>query len=337
MTTPKIDNELYCGLTAAAERMGLSIELAEGKGKGSTQPLQLQLRYGDHSLHSSAVMLRGISSATLAELDAIAAKQQILLTDYVTPQLAEKLRSRNIGFIDSAGNAWLQQPPLLIWIKGERAAQAIKGLQPAARAFRAAGLHVIFALLRRPELVSHSQRELARLIGVAHGTVGTVMSELQESGFIVEGDNKRRQLDNMRQLLEQWAAAYTEALRPKLLLGRYRAPSNDWWEKIDAAQYGVQLGGESAAALLTEDLHPTVTTFYTDKLPAALIADYQLQADPAGDVEIRQRFWNFEQVWNYPALVPPVLIYADLLATGEARYAEAAQIIYKEYLARVIG
>jgi hypothetical protein len=34
-------------------------------------------------------------------------------------------------------------------------------------------------------------------------------------------------------------------------------------------------------------------------------------------------------------LVPPVLIYADLLAAGDARCIEAAERIYKVHLARL--
>ncbi len=35
-------------------------------------------------------------------------------------------------------------------------------------------------------------------------------------------------------------------------------------------------------------------------------------------------------------LVPPLLIYADLMATGDARVIEAAEIIYDNYLTRLI-
>lgn len=335
MRTHNMDRALLGELTAAAERLGIDVAITSNKGSNKT--LQLRLRYGPHELNSKAHVVYGVCNASLGDAKALAERNHILLTDYVAPQLAEELRSRDINFIDSAGNAYLQRPPLLIWIKGQRAPASLKNTQSSARAFRAAGLHVIFALLRRPELVSHSQRELARLLRVAHGTVGTVMKELQGSGFIVEGEKRSRQLVNMRTLLEQWTEAYIKLLRPKMLLGRYRAPSEDWWENIDAHAYGVQLGGESAAALLTEELNPAVTTFYTDKLPVKLIAEHQLQPDAEGNIEIRQRFWSFEQVWNYSALVPPVLIYADLLATGEARCKEAAQAIDAEYMARVIG
>jgi hypothetical protein len=81
-------------------------------------------------------------------------------------------------------------------------------------------------------------------------------------------------------------------------------------------------------------LRPGVATLYAEKVPARLLADQRLRTDVAGDVEIRKRFWAFEQA-DHPELVPPVLIYADLLATGDARCMEAAKRIYERYLAEL--
>ena len=44
---------------------------------------------------------------------------------------------------------------------------------------------------------------------------------------------------------------------------------------------------------------------------------------PDGNVEILGKFWGFESA--PPELAPPLLIYADLLATGDARCLEAAR------------
>ena len=49
-------------------------------------------------------------------------------------------------------------------------------------------------------------------------------------------------------------------------------------------------------------------------------------------VEIREKFWGFETVEMRPDIVPPLLAFADLLATGEPRNVEAAGMIYDKYL-----
>jgi hypothetical protein len=123
-------------------------------------------------------------------------------------------------------------------------------------------------------------------------------------------------------------------LRPRLLIDRYQAADPDWWRNLDALKYKVLLGAEPAAAIVTRHLRPGIVTLYTEKMPARLIADYRLRKVTEGNVELRRRFWPFDHKWDQPTLTPPVLIYADLLATGDARCIETAQLLYDRYLAR---
>jgi hypothetical protein len=53
-------------------------------------------------------------------------------------------------------------------------------------------------------------------------------------------------------------------------------------------------------------------------------------------VEWRKPFWGKVPAAARPDTVHPVLVYADLLATGEARCMETAQLVYDEYLARLL-
>ena len=53
-----------------------------------------------------------------------------------------------------------------------------------------------------------------------------------------------------------------------------------------------------------------------------------------GNFELLEPFWNFETevVDDRHRLCPPLLIYADLMATGDARLLDAANIIRTKYL-----
>jgi hypothetical protein len=86
---------------------------------------------------------------------------------------------------------------------------------------------------------------------------------------------------------------------------------------------GAQWGGETAAALLHRYLVPEAAIIYTDEIPPRLLSEYRLKADTSGRVVLRRRFWN-----SVPApradVVPPLLIYADLLTAGDARSIDAA-------------
>ncbi len=335
------EHELLNGAIAAAQAFGVDLKVKPIEPRIGNKRVDaiLTLRVNNQTTQFLAEIKKGLRPATLgAALLQVQQLEQLggpvmLVTDYVTPQMAETLHERGVAFLDTAGNAYINQPPLLIWVKGQRPAEKANIAHNGGRAFKPTGLKVVFALLCQPDWIDLPYRELAPLAGVAHGTVGWVMAGLVEGGFVVTlGD--RRRLRNRRRLLDIWVEAYARALRHKLLLGQYRAPARDWWQAAQVQNYDLQLGAEPAAAQLDHYLRPGVATFYGKKVPGKFIADHQLQTDPQGDVEIRKRFWNFDHDWARPALVPPVLIYADLLAAGDARCIEAAERIYKEHLAQ---
>jgi hypothetical protein len=181
---------------------------------------------------------------------------------------------------------------------------------------------VLFALLCDPALADRPYREIAKRAGVAHGTVGWVMAELPEAGHVANVGGRRRLVAPER-LLQQWTDAYARTLRPKLLLGRYRAERLDWWEALDQVKYGLTLGGEGAAARLGTVLRPGTLTFYGPRVEPRLVLEQRLKPDPAGNVEFLKRFWPIGD--EPPDLAPDVLVYADLVATGDARCLEAAK------------
>jgi hypothetical protein len=336
------ERELLTGAIAAARAFGVHLEVAAWEPRVGDKRVDavIDLRVDGQATQYLVEVKKGLRPATLgAALLQLQRLEQfgrpvMLVTDYVTPQLAQTLRERGVAFLDAAGNAYINHPPVLVWVKGQRPAEKPKAEVVEGRAFQKTGLRVVFALLCQPKLVQRPYRKIAPIAGVAHGTVGWVMADLVQGGFIIKLHGQQRRLRNRRRLLDIWLEAYARVLRPKLLLGRYRAPARDWWECVNVQDYGLQLGAEPAAAELDHYLRPGITTFYGEKIPGRFIADHQLRADPKGDVELRKRFWNFEYEWNWPALVPPVLIYADLLAIGDARCVEAATRVYEAHLAR---
>lgn len=271
-----------------------------------------------------------ILGAALARLKRLPAPA-LLVTDYVNPRMAERLREQGVQFIDTAGNAWLDAPPLLVWVKGQRPPDAPKAGDALGRAFQPTGLQVLFALLCKPEIVDRPYRDIAKLADVAHGTVGWVMPELPRLGYVGTLNGRRRLLNGPR-LLQQWVEAYARTLRPKLVLERWRADSLDWTAKVDAARYGLLLGGEPAARRLTGHLRPGTATFYGAKANRQLMIDQRMRPDLDGNVEILRRFWAFDG--ETPGQVPDLLVYADLLAIGEARCLETAREMHDGIVAR---
>lgn len=247
----------------------------------------------------------------------------LLVADYVSPPLAERLRERGIEFIDTAGNAFLNRPPLLVWVKGERPPHLTSTSPTPGRIFQAGGLRVLFALLTVPDLARETYRVIADQAGVSHGTVGMAMAELTKLGFLAEIGGRRRLL-NTRRLVQQWSEAYARTLRPKLLVKTLKAPSINWWRELNPGRLGLALGGEAAASRQTGILEPgTLTLYGTETDLRRFMLEHPLPADPRGNVELLKRFWQFEQ--DPPDLVPRLLTYADLLVSGDARCLEAAR------------
>lgn len=270
----------------------------------------------------------------------VAPYKGMLITDYANPKMADRLKEMDLAFIDLAGNAYLNEPPIFVYIKGNRPADtdALGPTLKPTRAFRTAGLKILFALLTRPELVQETYRDIAETADVALGTVAGIFNNLREHGYLYEGTQGERRLIRKRQLIEQWVTAYPDKLRPKLRLGRYRAPKIRWWKDVDIEPYNAQWGAEIAGAKLTKYLIPEKTVIYAHVLPTKLLAKYQLKVDPEGDVEILRRFWKhdlFDGIanWDVPFdVVPPLLVYADLIATFDERNVETAKIVYEKFL-----
>jgi hypothetical protein len=296
----------------------------------------LEINLGGHKSEYSALIKTYLTSGMIgvlsSELRAMA-PQGLLVTNYVTPAQAEKLVKLNVPFFDAAGNAFLHDPHMYIMIVGKRPTEEAEK-ERRGRAFSPSGLKILFALLCNPGLESKGYREIAAAAGVSHGSVGWVIGDLETSGYFTGARGKERRLINKRELLKRWVATYPTQLRPKILMARYKSKNPGWWKEASLAA-GALWGGEVAAAKLTGHLRPEVTTVYAPKNLPELQARFGLRRDPEGDVEILKKFWTFEDAG--PDTVPPLLIYTDLMASGDDRNIETAEIIYDAHLARLVG
>lgn len=274
--------------------------------------------------------------------------QGVLVADYINPRMADKLRQKQVQFIDTAGNAYINQKPIYIYVTGNRKQERI--FKPtkdgAKRAFDPKGLMVTFVFLRNPDLINATYREIADRANVAVGTVGWVINALKAGGFIRnKGAKKERHLVHCKKLLDRWVEAWPEKLKPKYFQAEYIANTTNWWENIDICKYGAHWGGEVAAAKYTGYLKPKVATLYIpDNEHTELLRDARLRKgndEDGNKVLLYRPFWprKFARLHDkYPKeLVDPVLVYADLIATGDPRNQEVARMIYEQHIAEYCG
>lgn len=327
------DQILEAAIARAAE-LGVHLALTKAKPRGRDTGLDatLLLTTATTKVHYGAeVKYRLRPEAVgplLHRLKALTARPLLIATE-ITPPVADTLRAQGVEFLDTAGNAYLKEPPFLhIFVKGQKG-----GLQPPqdepTRTFKPAGLQVLFALLAQPGFETRPYRDIGVAAGVATGAVGWVMTELPRLGFLGEVKGERRIL-NRGGLIDRWAEGYTRTLRPKLLLGRFAADPDDVFRRVLAHGETCVVGGEAAAAHITGHLRATTTTLYTEAVDAPLMARLRLRPDPAGKVDVRRRFWRF--AGDRTNLAPTLLIYGDLLAIGDDRCLETARILRERFL-----
>jgi len=301
---------------------------------------EITLRHGGMEL-SFAVEIKNCltrpSAALAVEKLARCGMKALLVAPYVNPNLADFLQEAGIAFVDTVGNAYINAPPLFIFLKGNKPENYQRPAGATGRVFRAKGLQVVFSLLCNSGLENETFRKIAGLAGVALGTVNWVMKELIEMDFMRDLGKGHRSLVRKDVLMRRWVEAYPEQLGGKILKGRYAAKDAEWWRSADIKADGGLWGGEIAAVKLSEYLiKPAIARIYVKGLPGKLLVKNKLSQAPEGNIEIFNRFWNFELDWPYEDLVPPLLIYADLMATGDTRNIETAKIIYEKHLARLI-
>lgn len=266
-----------------------------------------------------------------------AALQTLLIAPYITTPMAKALREHEQPFADAVGNAWIPSAGLLVHITGQK--PTAKLVEPASgKADTPVGLKILFALLCTPDLANAAQREIAAAAGVALGSVPPVLQDLQAQGHVLVMGKKRR-LHPSRRLLDAWAQAYARRLRHKTLQAVYATPEFESWQKWPLAKAAtpVHWGGEPAAALLTDYLRPSILTLYADAMPQQWLARMRMRKPNPGQMEQllewRKPFWGLLPIGVREDTVPLVLVYADLLATGDGRCLDTANILYEQYLA----
>lgn len=279
--------------------------------------------------------------ATLGHLKArldLLGERHLLFAPYITTTIAKQCRDLDIAFLDTAGNTYLQAPGLYVFVTGEKPEGLTATIMGTGGGGTATALRVVFALLCKPELLNAPYRDIVDAAGVALGAIGWVFFDLEGRGLIAGKQRKRnRRLLEPIRLFDEWVTNYPIKLRPKLNPQRFRAPNPDWWKNAVLTDLGAYWGGEIAAAHLTDYLKPETCTIYLDPQKGRdaltkLVATHRLRADPEGHVEILDKFWNLPADTRQPEIVPPILVYADLVASLNPRNLEVANLIRERHI-----
>jgi hypothetical protein len=280
------------------------------------------------------------SHLTYAIADGLAARIQkaghahwILFALHVPKKIGRYLGEHGINYVDKAGNCRLQI--------GTDHIAVIEGQTPvysaaSGRGIGVPGYRLLFTILAKPEILNSSVRTLAEMAAVSKTTVAETLGRLEKEGFIGPGQSGRRIL-NPRGLLDRWMVGY-ELSRPKLIFGEFRTPdpTPEALERRVELELGNSVqwawGGGAAAMRLTKHFHGEKTVLHISDPTNDLLK--RLRALPANDGPfiIYRTPSKVAFEGTAPRTVHPLLVYAELMVTGDSRARETAMEIREHYL-----
>ncbi len=262
----------------------------------------------------------------LNRIQAKTTKQPILLVaGYISPAVLDELTNNGVNTLDCAGNChirYMKGKKLFFQLsnKGEKSMPVKEKSYPV---FQETGIKVIFYFIQNQANVNKTYREIQEATGVSLGSIKNVINELIVRNFILS-TRSGRVLKNKKQLFDLWVENYNQNLKPKLLLGRMSFRTNEQrmnWQSMELPE-GMYWSGESGSYLIDTYLEPGSFDVYTDIPTANLMKTGFVKQEENGEISIYRKFWNWSTE-NH--LAPLVLIYADLMGSGNSRCLEMAK------------
>lgn len=334
------------GLIAAYEPQSHHKGVVNERGR-----LTLKTRRSDTTLAFSAQVAPRLKAWQIDELslapESAGEGACLLISDYLPPKHQAKLIAMEANFMDAVGNCHIDTEGFFVHQTGYKPTPIAD--KSNARGLEFAGIKLVLACLKNPELINQTYRDISQATGIALGAVGKTLSTLARPGYIYHLDQAdKRKLCMPKDLLDRWAIEFADRIKPKLLYGKFISHDLNWFKHLAFDDHRFLHGGEVAAEKLTNYLRPQDATVYVQKehlshflFHAQLrrmqvgedsvfnlgnIVEVYLAPEPKGLIEHPER----------PDLVHPMIIYADLMGTTDPRNHETARHLYKEHLAHLV-
>jgi len=258
----------------------------------------------------------------------------LVASKYITPKAKETLKAKKINYIDSFGNAFLNLDNLKLYVEKNNAKPVYNEY---SEVFTPSGGQILFHLLQNPELINATYRHLAEISKVSLGSVSKTINGLLNEDFAVkQNTEKKYQLVRREELLEKWVTLVNEKILPAHKIGNYIFINSEQF-KINEIDPGIEScwGGEYGAKLITNYLNPSHYSLFTTE-KENLMRHFKMVPDSDGNISVYEPFWKPKsiefQTTNGKIPVNTLLIYAELVYSGNDRNIETAKIIFDEYI-----
>jgi hypothetical protein len=262
----------------------------------------------------------------------------LLVARYVPRPTGERLAEAGVNFLDDAGNINLAlggNYHSLVLGKPEIRSAEKRSPGPAT-------IQVLLTLTAQPETWDWPVRQLASAAGVSKTVAAEVRQRLVEEGALRQGKDGQWQLLNPQDIREQCLSGYTQLLRPRLLINRFRSLEKDadkfvaeFIRIVSESGKNYALTGGAGAFALQHFYRGPETAIFVEETSPNIERRAKLLPDPKGAIVLLRAFatplvfWKLVRgVW----VAHPLLIHLELLQQDDPRAHEAAERIREEFL-----
>jgi hypothetical protein len=311
------------------------IPAPKSAGRADDGVLELETATGKHRLSvevKRSYLNRSHVNAVIGQ--AHGRQGKLVIARYVPAALGEQFINAGVCFADDPGNVHLQLGTKFNWtVLGKREPPPL----PEAGRTTPATIQLLFQFAIEPASAKWTVRDLASSTGISKTRIAQIRGQFFLER-ILTGPVDKPGFRMTTEIGDRLITGYSQILRPKLLIGRYRC------EEPSVDQFVARLSSESAAqkipyALTGGPAADAMQHFYRSaEVPVFLDAKWQrslrLLPDRTGPVMLFKPFGNlvYWREFEGKMVAPPWLVYAELLTGNDPRAREAAEEFRQEYL-----
>jgi hypothetical protein len=311
-----------------AEHSSVRVDTATGSFKFE---VRLVRSYLDRTLANDLIQIvKGLKGRGQSDL--------LLLARYVPRPTGERLAEAGVNFLDEAGNMNLAlggNYHSLILGKPEIRSAEKRSSGPAT-------IQVLLTLAAQPETLDWPIRQLASAAGVSKTVAAEVRRRLVEEGTLKRGEDGRSQLLNPQGIRERCLSGYSQLLRPRLVINRFRSLERDadkfvaeFIRIISQSGKKYALTGGAGAFVFQHFYRGPETAIFIEGITADFERRAKLLPDPRGPIVLLRAFAEPLVFWRLVRgiwVAHPLLIHLELLQQDDPRAHEAAERIREEFL-----
>ena len=265
----------------------------------------------------------------LRDYAAAAGAVPVLVLPRLTPSLLELVDREGLNWVDLAGNARIDAPPMLIWVEGRR--DPHPRLREGVNPFAGRSLNLVRVLFSDPKR-RWRQKEVVAKSGLSQSRASKVLSALEDRGLVRRDDDGAFRVIDPGDLLDAWADASDYRryeIVPVHLTGEGIALARDLDARLEEADIIHWFTGLPAAWAYDNFARFRLVSVFLSADPAIVARHLGLRhTDRGANVHLiaagEQRLEIGQSQPNGLPCVQPAQVYVDLLGLPE-RAAEAAE------------